>query len=486
MMPPPTSSTTPATSRPVVCGSSPGIVPLRRLMSTGLTPVARTATRICPGPGCGSGRSTSSSTSGPPYSLNWTAFTVTPPGSTSLHDKLCSCHPSPSAGGGGQTRPRGRFTPPRAGPATRADNRGRFTPSRARPATQADNRGRFTPSRARPATQADNRGRITPSRARPATPADNRGRFPPSRAAPATRVLAQPASRHPSPADNGLRRRAQLPGPIEDSIVHRLGQLAGERVLLAGGKAAEQREPAELRLGSVAEARPRARHRFAAQGERAQRGIPGERAQADDHPRSTKQRELADEVRQAGVALDGRRLVRRRRTADGRSDPAAGQPQPVVERDRLGLIGIAGPPQRREQPVARAVPGEHASGPVAAVGRRRQTEHHDRGDGIAKAGQRLAPVLLVGERRTLDARDLLAPGDQPRAAPARDDLVLERGELAHARASGSIPKINRSITGARSSRLSGTPSRTWRDTSSEIAPTIANGSSGDTKRPISP
>ena len=53
-------------SWPKTCGSSRSIRPLRFFQSLGLTPAARTAIRTWPGPGCGSGRSTISSTSGPP------------------------------------------------------------------------------------------------------------------------------------------------------------------------------------------------------------------------------------------------------------------------------------------------------------------------------------------------------------------------------------------------------------------------------------
>src|ERR1700677_1973724 len=60
----------------MVCGSSPSIRPCRFFQSLGLTPTARTAIRTCPGPGCGSGRSTICRTSGPPNWLKRTAFIV--------------------------------------------------------------------------------------------------------------------------------------------------------------------------------------------------------------------------------------------------------------------------------------------------------------------------------------------------------------------------------------------------------------------------
>ena len=70
----PISSTTPATSLPGIFGNSSvmtsRIAPLRIFQSMGLTPAARTATRIWSSPACGSSTSATSSTSGSPYSLN--------------------------------------------------------------------------------------------------------------------------------------------------------------------------------------------------------------------------------------------------------------------------------------------------------------------------------------------------------------------------------------------------------------------------------
>ena len=50
-------------------------MPERFFQSIALTLAARTAIRICPGPAWGSATSATPSTSGPPYSANWTALT---------------------------------------------------------------------------------------------------------------------------------------------------------------------------------------------------------------------------------------------------------------------------------------------------------------------------------------------------------------------------------------------------------------------------
>src|SRR5215472_13853760 len=74
--PSPSSLATPAASWPMVCGSSPSIRPLRFFQSLALMPAARTPIRTWPGPGCGSGRSTISRTSGPPNWLKRAAFII--------------------------------------------------------------------------------------------------------------------------------------------------------------------------------------------------------------------------------------------------------------------------------------------------------------------------------------------------------------------------------------------------------------------------
>ena len=84
--------------------------------------------------------------------------------------------------------------------------------------------------------------------------------------------------------------------------------------------------------------------------------------------------------------------------------------------------------ERGPQEVARRVAGEDAPGPVAAVGRRREPDEQDPRLRVAEPRQRTAPVGLIPESGDLLARDELAPGDEPRAAAADDDLVGQGGE----------------------------------------------------------
>ena len=74
--------------------------------------------------------------------------------------------------------------------------------------------------------------------------------------------------------------------------------------------------------------------------------------------------------------------------------------------------------QRRVQPLARAVAGEHAAGAVGAVRRRREADDDDPRRRIAEARHRPRPVALAAIAARRVGGHLLAPGDQPRAAPA--------------------------------------------------------------------
>ena len=152
---------------------------------------------------------------------------------------------------------------------------------------------------------------------------------------------------------------------------------------------------ASVDLDAVAEPRARAHAEVAA------RRLVPERAEADD---DAPRRAASSSRRRNGaavVALVRCRRVRRRRALHRRRHPGAGEAQPVVDRHRRRLVGESGPMHRAEQPVAAAVAREDPAGAVGAVGGGRQPEHDDPGGGIAEAGHRPAPVVVVAERGAL-------------------------------------------------------------------------------------
>src|SRR5688572_18373190 len=110
----------------------------------------------------------------------------------------------------------------------------------------------------------------------------------------------------------------------------------------------------------MAEARL-ARAAVAQFAERPQGTIPGKGAEADDDPHRRQLLHLFEQVGPARVALDRRRLVRRRCTADTGADPAIFEQQSVAAVGRGRLIGEAGGMESSIEPVARAVAGEDAT-----------------------------------------------------------------------------------------------------------------------------
>jgi hypothetical protein len=78
--------------------------------------------------------------------------------------------------------------------------------------------------------------------------------------------------------------------------------------------------------------------------------------------------------------------------------------------------------QRTEEPLAAAVAGEHASGAVRPVRTRRQTDDDQASAGVAEAGNRPAPILLVGVCGAPLGCDPLSPLDEPRTTTALDEV----------------------------------------------------------------
>ena len=137
------------------------------------------------------------------------------------------------------------------------------------------------------------------------------------------------------------------------------------------------------------------------------------------------------EVGSAAVALVGGRLVGGRGAADGGGHVAPRSSRPSSRRSAVGWFasprGAA-----REEPVAGSIAGEHAPGPVAAVGGRGQPHR----EGSARADRRSPARAAPSSPAAVSARRLggrrLAPCDEarahaagrdPAASPARSGVV---------------------------------------------------------------
>ena len=210
------------------------------------------------------------------------------------------------------------------------------------------------------------------------------------------------------------RRPCGFPARVEHRVDHRLGQLPGERVLLAGVEAAEQQRSVLDR-----DARRRGRTSAAASPPSSRQAASQANAPRHTITRGSSSVELLARVGEAVVALLRQRLVRRRRAAHRGGDEGVVQPQAVVAPTRLGWLANPVRCIEREQPVARAIAGEHPAGAVRAVRGRGEAEHVDRAPGSPKPGTGRPQYSSSRERRPLLARHLLAPLDEARAARGR-------------------------------------------------------------------
>ena len=93
------------------------------------------------------------------------------------------------------------------------------------------------------------------------------------------------------------------------------------------------------------------------------------------------------------------------------------------------MSGTSGSVQGSEEPFAAAIASEYASRAVGPVSRRGQADDEHLRVRIAESRYRPPPVLLIGVRRSALPRHLLAPAHQSRTCAARDDRVIELGEI---------------------------------------------------------
>ena len=215
----------------------------------------------------------------------------------------------------------------------------------------------------------------------------------------------------------GAVRPAALASAREDRVEHRLGEPAGERVLLAHVVAADQRQVADLRTPR------RDRTSAAVAGFRAPPAASAISAPFQPNaPSATIARTLREQppARAPGTAAQRSRSSVAGLLSGGAQRTAAVtqasvQRQPVVDRDRLRLIREPGAEHRRVEPVARPIAGEHAARAVGAVGRGGQPDDSDARAGSPKPGTGARPVVLAAISLRRIGGDGLAPLDQPRA-----------------------------------------------------------------------
>jgi len=102
------------------------------------------------------------------------------------------------------------------------------------------------------------------------------------------------------------------------------------------------------------------------------------------------------------------------------------QSQAVIVVDRCGLIGETEVVKRPKQPVARAITGEDSSRAIATMSRGRQADNQDPRADRTEAWYRPSPILRFTKAANFSSCDFLSIGNEPRAAPAIDNLTLGR------------------------------------------------------------
>ena len=118
------------------------------------------------------------------------------------------------------------------------------------------------------------------------------------------------------------------------------------------------------------------------------------------------------------------------------ADPAIAKTQAIACVSGLRLTGEFCFMERAKEPIARAVPGEHAPSTIGAVSRRRQSENQEARHRIAKAGNRLSPVDIVSEGGAFFVCHSGAMPTQSGAAFAGHDPLLNFFHRMHFRILG--------------------------------------------------
>src|SRR4029077_6064581 len=135
--------------------------------------------------------------------------------------------------------------------------------------------------------------------------------------------------------------------------------------------------------------------------------------------------QFAIEIRSTVRQFPRKRLVVRRRTANGSSDVNICQLKAGFAIGGVGLVGKAGLIQHRKHEFARRVSGERPPGAIGAVRSGSESENKHPRPGIAEARYGLSPVLALAISPALLARNLFAVFDQSRTTGAGNDLGIE-------------------------------------------------------------
>ena len=192
----------------------------------------------------------------------------------------------------------------------------------------------------------------------------------------------------------------------------------------------ENRRSGNLILYVVAERVRRAAANDAAVAQDAKIRVERQFAQRHHAFQILQQRQLALQILPASAELLGCRLIIRRSAAHRRGDIRIRQLLAVAARLAVGLRRESGFIQRPIQKIARAVAGKHASGPVAAMRRRRQTNNEHPRPRIAERRNGSPPVVPLPICAPLNLGHVAAVRSQARTSGACHHFIRQNLQRA--------------------------------------------------------
>ena len=134
--------------------------------------------------------------------------------------------------------------------------------------------------------------------------------------------------------------------------------------------------------------------------------------------------QFANEIGLTIVKLGGKRLIGGRSTAGGGRDVCVVQYEAVTAIKRRGLIGESCRVHCPVQEISGTIAGEHSSGSIGTVSRRRKAEYQQASSRVSEAGHRFAPILPIEECAAFFAGHCFAIAHQARAFPAGDNFFV--------------------------------------------------------------
>ena len=230
----------------------------------------------------------------------------------------------------------------------------------------------------------------------------------------------------------GSRDSAQFQSMQKDTREHRTIETAGIRIAKGWVIAAEEGNAVgQMVFSTVREGECGATFDDSLPEEMCEVAVPGDFSEADDDADFGEGGHLGGEVGGAVANLVRGGLVAGWGATDDGANPELAELEAIVLADGDGLAGKAELVEDWVHEVAGAIAGERAAGTVGSVGSGSEAEHQDAGVGVAEAGDRTGPVLLVAVGLAAVFADGAAVVDEPGAASAGGDAavyLVEKGQ----------------------------------------------------------